>query len=553
MQPTTRQYRSIASKLFIFSALLVVWVITVVLLYDLHVGRFNLSKAALLTTITLLVSGAMARFAIRTMVRPFAKLQQALDRVAGGDLSEVEVARTGDEIELMGHSFNEMIRALGASRAEVAAYRNELEERIRERTDQLEVAMKKAQEASQVKSDFLATMSHELRTPMGGLIGMLDLMQQSTLGPEQHDQLRTARSCAHSLLALLNDILDISKIEAGRMALEQVPYELAPLVEDCCKTQMLAAEEKHIAFAWSVDARIPRYLTGDPLRLRQVLTNLISNAVKFTSRGSVEVDVRGYEREAGEEPTDKPYMLMISVKDTGPGIPPEKQRAIFEKFTQGDGSISRRYGGSGLGLTITQRLVHMQQGTITLESVMGRGSHFTVLLPCAPAEMPQAPAVPVSAGDRAGSGVIRRRILVVEDNVINQKVITALLRKAEYEVEVASDGALALERLNASPFDLVLMDVQMPVMDGLETTRRLRADPRFETLPVVALTAHAMNGDREKCLAAGMNGYLAKPVDHRHLLAVTAHYLQDQPATPVGDLLRQLQTRLAEEETPVQL
>jgi CheY-like chemotaxis protein/HPt (histidine-containing phosphotransfer) domain-containing protein len=278
---------------------------------------------------------------------------------------------------------------------------------------------------------------------------------------------------------------------------------------------------------------VPRQMLGDPLRFRQILSNLLSNAIKFTQRGSVDLRVNARPH---EDPRNrKPLLLGITVTDTGSGIPREKLQAIFEKFTQADGSISRQYGGTGLGLAITRRLVELQEGTILVESEVGRGSRFTVEIPAdsAATEMRES-AIPVlhPAEGAWGSSTQLRRILLVEDNAINQKVVTALLRKRGYQVDVAGHGQRALEMLEEKTYGLVLMDVQMPVLDGLETTRRIRGDRRFDNLPIVAMTAHAMNGDRDRCLQAGMNGYLAKPVDHRHLLAVADQYLALGPEPP---------------------
>jgi len=527
------RFRSIAAKLSVFTASLVVWVIGVVLAYDLRNNQFRLWKAFLLLAILGLVTSAIARFAIRMFVRPLVELQQGLSAVGSGQLTEIPVCHSYDEIQFIGENFNQMIRALAESQAQVNQYQVHLEDKIRRRTEELEEAMKRALAASQAKSEFLANMSHELRTPMSGVIGMLDLVLESPIAPDQREQIKTAYSCALSLLALLNDILDLSKIEAGRMVLEEIPYNVRNVVEECIKSQLPRAREKGINLSWDVRDDVPRQLLGDPLRFRQILANLISNAVKFTARGSVDVKVNIEPHP--ESRTEKPLMLGLTVSDTGTGIPREKLKAVFEKFTQADGSISRQFGGTGLGLAITRRLVEMHGGSILVESEVGHGSRFIVQIPTdsAATEIGEtsAPLFPPHELTPT-TGTTLRRILLVEDNPINQKVVNALLRKRGYGVDIAGHGQRALEMLELRAYSLILMDVQMPVLDGLETTRRIRADRRFCHLPIVAMTAHAMNGDRERCLQAGMNDYLAKPVDHRHLLAIVDQFMSCEAEAP---------------------
>ncbi len=341
-------------------------------------------------------------------------------------------------------------------------------------------------------------------------------------------------------MALLNDILDLSKIEAGKMMMEKVPFDLRGLIEDCAKAHQPKAAQKNIHLFTDIAPGVPRQVLGDPLRMRQIVANLLSNAMKFTERGSVRV------RLEAKALAGRAVEVGIHVTDTGTGIPPDKLTHIFDKFTQADGSISRKYGGTGLGLAITKRLVEMYEGAIRVESELGRGSTFHVTLRC---ELPaKEPGVEGNGSSRRMSDASAAapqgtpaRILVVEDNLVNQKVVTAILRKRRYYVEVANDGReaiSALERAPAdAPFHLVLMDVQMPVLDGLEATRAIRRNENWNSIPIVAMTAHAMTGDRERCLLAGMNGYISKPVNPAHLLATLEEHLsavKTLPALPSG-------------------
>lgn len=506
-----------------FTAMLVSWIIVVIVAFDLGANHtIEWVKLSGLIVALLLVSAAISRFTIRLLVRPLALLQEGISEARAGRLKKIQISRTGDEIEYLGESFNQMIGAIEASQAQVREYQELLEDRILQRTEQLENALRGALAASQAKSEFLANVSHELRTPMTGIIGMLDLALESRLAAEQRDQLSTAQNCAHSLLALLNDLLDLSKAEAGRMVLEEIPFDVRQVVSDAVRTHAVKAAEKRVELTWSVEPGTPGLVVGDPLRLRQVVSNLLSNAVKFTERGFVRLSVAAVPANGSH---GKPLLIEIRVADSGMGIPREKQQLVFEKFTQADGSISRRFGGTGLGLAITKKLVEIQGGHITLESEVDRGSTFTVAIPFAATERGVARVEAGEARAKTAEPLLSGKILLVEDNLINQKVVLSLLQKRGYQVDVASNGVEALERLERKSYQLVLMDIQMPLLDGLATTRRIRANARFDHLPVIAMTAHAMNGDKERCLDAGMNGYLAKPVDHKHLVHTIERHL----------------------------
>jgi signal transduction histidine kinase len=517
--------RSLASKFALRTATLVFCAVGTVFAYDLQQNRFDAVRGLLLFLVVLLVAAVISRFTIRLLARPLALLQAGITSVRNGRLEPIQVSRTGDEIEFLGESFNQMIAALSASEKQIREQQELLEQKVKDRTDQLAEATRRAQAANQAKSEFLANISHELRTPMNGVIGMLDIALDHELSGELVEQLQTAQHCAHSLLSLLNDILDLSKIEAGKMTLEKIPFDVRAVVADCIKAHQPKAQENSVELRSEVSPGVPREIVGDPLRVRQILSNLVSNAVKFTEHGTVTLRMDG---EAGR---GSEFTLRFTVEDSGTGIPADKLLYIFDEFTQANGSVSRKYGGTGLGLAITRRLVELHGGEIKVTSELGRGAVFTVKLLCE-AAMPVATpdiVVPAPAKLQAGSSNSTARILVVEDNQVNQKVVTAVLRKRGFHIELANDGQEALDKLeNCEAFNLVLMDVQMPVLDGLEATRLIRKESRWKSLPIIAMTAHAMNGDKERCLEAGMSGYISKPVHPSLLLSTVDEFLLQQ-------------------------
>jgi signal transduction histidine kinase/CheY-like chemotaxis protein len=475
------------------------------------------ARQALLTQGSLIALGELVLSALLLMVlglwltRHLVDLTRASQEVTEGNLSPAPVNEGDDELGQLGAAFNAMSRT------------------IHQRVLDLVQAKEQAEQSNQAKSDFLATMSHEIRTPMNGIIGMTDLVLDTRLDDDQREYLQVVKTSATALLNIINEILDFSKIEAGKIELEEIEFDLDQLLRHCLAPLRVRAQTKGLVLTSESASTLSTHLVGDPNRLRQVMTNLIGNAIKFTTKGSITV---GWEHKPGQ-----PQTIRFWVSDTGIGIPEDKQSSVFDAFTQADNSTTRTYGGTGLGLTISSTLVRLMGGEIKLVSAVGQGSTFEFTLPFkAGTPLPKVAehGGKPDAHSTTDSNAQGMRVLLVEDHPINQKLAVSLIERAGHRVTLAQNGEEGLHAAMQQPFDLVFMDMQMPVMDGLEATRAIRAHELAhykKRLPIVAMTANAMSSDRQACEDAGMDGFLSKPFKAQELRALLNQFQAKQSGT----------------------
>ncbi|MGO1500535.1 MAG: ATP-binding protein [Marinobacter sp.] len=492
---------------------------------------------------SLILSVSLLGIFYLTLTRPMLSVISALSQVKASSPEKIRLpvplGHQQDEIGTMVGIINQHLEAIDSTLAQLRLaesatknYSTELEQEVESRTREISDknhalqrgnrALVKAKEGAmrraRARANFLASMSHEIRTPLNGVLGMLGLAVESELDSAKRHRLQIALSTGESLLGILNDILDISKVEAGKLNLERIPFDMRGLVDECAMLYTQQARNKGVELIAETGQKFPDQFLGDPTRVRQVLNNLLSNAVKFTDTGNVRITAQYTENS-----------LTIEVTDTGIGISKEGLRRIFSPFSQADTQTSRLYGGTGLGLTLCRQLIERMHGDIKVSSKEQQGARFTVTLPipvysnlttdspeqlCEPAGLPESSPPPKRS----------LRILLVEDNQVNQMVAGMLLKKMGHLADTAENGQLAIEALEQQHYDLVLMDCQMPVMDGYEATRKIRENQAWKDLPVIAVTANVMQGDKDDCFASGMNDYITKPYNRQQLSAAITRW-----------------------------
>jgi signal transduction histidine kinase len=436
----------------------------------------------------LILAGFLSLYIFNYITKNLKELVTTTKRIAEGDFDKPVLIKSTDEFSILGHSFNSMAKSL------------------KESIEVMESAVK-------VKTDFLANMSHEIRTPMNGILGMLTLLEDTNLNKQQLEYIESIRSCGDGLLVVINDILDISKLEAGKLDLEQRAFDLQLMVNETCYLLNGMASQKGIVISISIDHKLPKYLVGDRLRIRQVLLNLLSNAIKFTNKGAVQLNVVLLSLKQFD------CSLVIEVIDKGIGIASEDLDRLFKPFSQVDTSTTRLYGGTGLGLTICAQLIKQMGGNISVKSEDGQGSTFSLSLNLAVAEKLLSNEQNSLIKNKAELAILcPLTILVAEDNNINQIIARKLFSKLGYTVDIAVNGLLAVTAVKNKHYDIIFMDMQMPEMDGVTATKEILKLPGQTNVPIVAMTANVMDEDKQRCIDAGMVGFIGKPINIDHII-----------------------------------